>query len=109
MNPDKHVEIIKGAGPGIYTEPDFGNYPPDEMLFSKLAKIIPYAYLVSAKVVDFNDKMEHISYDFDKCVRLTESLGFKGTYLVAQWSGKYQDIDYEKVGDWVVGHLKKNM
>ena len=42
-------------------------------------------------------------------MRLSESLGFKGMYMVAQWSPKFQDIDYEKVGDWVIERLKKNI
>ncbi|HEX4263232.1 MAG TPA: TIM barrel protein [Verrucomicrobiae bacterium] len=107
MDPDKHVQIAKGAG--VYTEPDFGNYPADDQLFSKLEKIIPYAYIISAKVVNFDQNTEHVSYDFDKCVRLAESLGFKGTYMVAQYSGQYQDLDYDKVANWVIAHLKKNI
>ena len=107
MDPDKHVQIVKDAG--VYTEPDFGNYPADDQLFAKLEKIIPYACIVSAKVVNFDKNMEHVSYDFDKCVRLAESLGFKGTYMVAQYSGQYQDLDYDKVANWVLEHLKKNI
>ncbi len=107
MDPDKHVQIAKGAG--VYTEPDFGNYPPDDQLFAKLEKIIPYARIVSAKVVNFDQNMEHVSYDFDRCVRLAESLGFKGTYMVAQYSGQYQDLDYDDVANWVLEHLKKNI
>jgi hypothetical protein len=109
MDPEKHVQIVKGAGQGVYTEPDFGNYPHDDRLLGKLEKIVPYAYIISAKVDEFNASLEHVSYDFDKCVRLCETLGFKGIYMVAQWSPKYQDIDYEKVGDWVVEHLKRNL
>jgi hypothetical protein len=107
MDADKHVQIAKGAG--VYTEPDFGNYPADDQLFAKLEKIIPYAYIISAKVVNFNQNMEHTSYDFDRCVRLAESLGFKGLYMVAQYSGQYQDLDYDKVAKWVIDHLKKNI
>jgi len=111
MNPDYHVEIVKGAG--VHTEPDFGNrdsksYSPENAMAS-LEKIIPYAYIISAKVVDFNADMEHVSYDFDKCVQLAERLGFKGTYMVAQWSGKYQDINYDQVANWVIQHLKQNI
>jgi hypothetical protein len=109
MNPDYHVRIVKESGPGnIYTEPDFGNYS-HAALFTSLPKVVPYAYIVSAKTDEFNDQMEHTSYDFDKCVQLCESLGFKGQYMVAQYSGKFQDIDYEKVADWTIEHLKKNM
>lgn len=107
MDADKHVQIAKGAG--VYTEPDFGNYPSDEQLFAKLEKIIPYAYIISAKVVDFNENMEHVSYDFDRCVHLAEGLGFKGTFMVAQYSAKFQNLDYDKVANWVIEHLKSNI
>lgn len=109
MDPDKHVQIVKGAGPGVYTEPDFGNYPHDNQLYSKLEKIVPYAYIVSAKMDTFDSNMEHVSYDFDRCIQLCEKLGFKGVYMVAQYSSKFQDIDYAKVGDWAIAHLKSNI
>jgi sugar phosphate isomerase/epimerase len=110
---DKHVAIVKGA-PGIYTEPDFGNYNGAPDMYDSLRKIIPYAYIVSAKVVDFtktNGKLEHISYDFDKCVQLTESLGFKGTYMVAQWSSKWpaENITNDEIAAWTIEHLKANI
>jgi hypothetical protein len=78
-------------------------------MFESLQKILPYAYVISAKAMEFNDNIEHISYDFEKCVRLAESSGFKGIYLVEQWNGKFQNIDYEKVADWMIRHVKKNI
>jgi len=111
-DPDKHVAVVKGAGPGLYTEPDFGNYNSAPDMYDSLAKIIPYAYIISAKVVDFKEtdgRLEHLSYDFDKCVRLAERLGFKGVYMVAQWSGKYQDISNDRIANWTIEHLKANM
>jgi sugar phosphate isomerase/epimerase len=108
MDPALHVRVVKETG-GIYTEPDFGNYPHNDHLYDSLAKILPYAYIVSAKVDEFNADMEHISYDFDRCVQLAESLGFKGMYMVAQWSPKFQDIDYAKVADWVIAHIKQHI
>jgi sugar phosphate isomerase/epimerase len=113
-DPDKHVAIVKGA-PGIYTEPDFGNYNGAPDMYDSLAKIIPYAYIVSAKVVDFkrdaDGSLQHISYDFDKCVQLSENLGFKGTYMVAQWSGKWPspDITNDDIANWTIQHLKANI
>ncbi|HEX3798008.1 MAG TPA: TIM barrel protein [Verrucomicrobiae bacterium] len=107
MDPDKHVRIAKEAG--VHTEPDFGNYPHDATLLPKLEKIVPYAFIVSAKVDEFNSNIEHISYDFDSCVRLCEKLGFRGDYMVAQWSAKFQDIDYDKVANWVISHIKENI
>jgi len=108
MNPDIHVKVVKEVGDNIYTEPDFGNYPVKTM-YASLAKIIPYAYIVSAKTDDFNSKLEHITFDLDKCIKMCEDAGFKGRYMVAQYSGKYQPIDYEKVADWTIERLKANM
>lgn len=111
---DKHVAIVKGA-PGIFTEPDFGNYNGAADMYDSLGKIIPYAYIVSAKMVDFKrtseGKLEHISYDFDKCVQLSEELGFKGTYMVAQWSSKPPDatITNDDIAQWGIEHIIANM
>lgn len=108
MNTDNHLRIIKEAGPGIYTLPDFGNYPVATAMAS-LEKIMPYAYLISAKAMKFNDQIEHVSYDFDQCVQLAERMGFKGIYSVEQWSPEYQAIDFEKVADWLVTHVRNNI
>lgn len=108
MNTDVHLKINKEAGPDIYTLPDFGNYPVETM-FESLAKIMPYAFLVSAKAVSFNNNYEHTSYDFDKCIKMAEQYGFKGIYSVEQWSPGYQDIDYEKITSWMIEHVKKNI
>ena len=109
MDPDVHLRIREEAGPeNIYTLPDFGNYPIETM-WSSLAKILPYAYMVSAKTVEFNERMEHISYDFDRCIRLAERLGFKGIYSVEQWSRKDLDVDYEQVADWMLRHVRANI
>src|SRR5579871_111967 len=53
MNPDIHVKVVKEVGDNIYTEPDFGNYPVKTM-YESLARIIPYAYIISAKTDTFS-------------------------------------------------------
>jgi sugar phosphate isomerase/epimerase len=108
MNTDLHIKIIKEAGPNIYTLPDFGNYPRATAMAS-LEKIMPYAYFISAKAMNFNGQIEHLSYDFDACVQMAERLGFKGIYSVEQWSPDYLDVDFEKVADWLVTHVKNNI
>ena len=110
MNPDIHLRIREAAGPkNIFTLPDFGNYPVETM-WESLAKILPYAYVVSAKAVDFNERSEHTTYDFDRCVQLCERAGFKGIYLVEQWSRKdHPDLDYEKVAEWLLQRVRKNI
>jgi sugar phosphate isomerase/epimerase len=108
MNPDVHLQIREAAGPkNIYTLPDFGNYPVETM-WESLAKILPYAYVVSAKAVDFDDQGTHLSYDFDRCVQLCERAGFKGIYLVEQWSRKEQTFDAEKIADWMLQQVRAN-
>jgi len=109
MDPDVHLRIREAAGPGnVYTDPDFGNYPVETM-WESLAKIIPHAFVVSAKAVDFNAQGEHVSYDFDRCVRMCERAGFKGIYLVEQWSRRDQDLDYEKIADWLLLRVRTNI
>jgi sugar phosphate isomerase/epimerase len=109
MDPDVHLRIREAAGPAnVYTLPDFGNYPVETM-WESLAKIIPHAYVVSAKAVDFNAQGEHLSYDFDRCVRMCESAGFKGVYLVEQWSRREQNLDYEKVARWMLQRVRDNL
>jgi sugar phosphate isomerase/epimerase len=109
MNPDVHLRIREAAGPAnLYTLPDFGNYPVETM-WESLTKILPYAYVVSAKAVDFNAQGEHVSYDFDRCVQMCERAGFKGIYLVEQWSRKDQDFDYEKIADWLLQRVRANV
>lgn len=109
MDPDVHLRLREAAGPeNFYTLPDFGNYS-DAVRFAALEKILPHAWLISAKAADFNDQLEHTSYDFDACVRLAEKSGFRGVYAVEQWSGKEQNLDYEKVGDWLLQRVKANL
>jgi sugar phosphate isomerase/epimerase len=109
MDPDVHLKIREAAGPkNFYTLPDFGNYPVETM-WDSLAKILPYAYVVSAKAVDFDAQGKHISYDFDRCVQMCERAGFKGIYLVEQWSRKDQDLDSEKIADWMIQRVRRNI
>jgi sugar phosphate isomerase/epimerase len=106
MDPDVHLRIREAAGPAnSYTDPDFGNYPVETM-WESLAKILPFAYVVSAKAVDFDAGGKHISYDFDRCVRMCERAGFKGIYLVEQWSRKDQDLDAERIADWLLQRVR---
>jgi sugar phosphate isomerase/epimerase len=109
MDPEVHLKIRQAAGPAnIYTDPDFGNYPVETM-WESLAKILPHAYVVSAKAVDFDERGQHISYDFDRCVQLCERSGFKGIYLVEQWSRREQQLDYERIADWMLERVRANL
>lgn len=107
MDPDIHLRIREAAGPdNVYTLPDFGNYPVESM-WTSLAKILPYAYVVSAKAVDFDTHGRHMSYDFERCLRLCEDAGFKGIYLAEQWSRNEQPISAERIADWMLEGTRK--
>lgn len=109
MDTDVHLKIREAAGPdNFYTLPDFGNYPVATM-WESLMKILPFAYLISAKAVDFDEQGEHVTYDFDRCVRLCEDAGFKGLYLVEQWSRRDQPLDPEEIADWLLQSVRKNL
>jgi sugar phosphate isomerase/epimerase len=109
MDPEVHLRIREAAGPeNFHTLPDFGNYPVETM-WESLGRILPYAYVVSAKAVDFDEQSTHISYDFDRCVQLCERAGFKGVYLVEQWSRKDQVLDVEKIADWLLQRVRANI
>jgi sugar phosphate isomerase/epimerase len=109
MDPELHLRIRAEAGPqNVYTLPDFGNYPVDTM-WSALEKIIPHAYMISAKTVEFNDRMEHVTYDFDRCIEMAERAGFKGIYSVEQWSKEELAVDYEKVADWMIARVRAHI
>ncbi len=109
MDPAVHLRIREAAGPAnVYTLPDFGNYPVETM-WDSLARILPHAYLISAKAVDFNERGEHVSYDFDRCVQLCERAGFEGIYLVEQWSRREQQLDPEKIADWLLQRIRANI
>ena len=109
MDPDIHLRIREAAGPdNVYTLPDFGNYPMTNM-WESLKKILPFAYMVSAKTVRFDDKLEHLSYDFDRCVRMAQEAGFTGIYSVEQWSREELTVDAEKIVDWMLKHVRSNI
>lgn len=109
MDPAVHLRIRAEAGPeNVYTLPDFGNYPVETM-WEALEKILPHAYLVSAKTVEFNENLEHVTYDFDRCVQMAERAGFKGIYSVEQWSREDLRVDPEQVIDWMLEHVRANI
>jgi sugar phosphate isomerase/epimerase len=109
MDPDVHLRIRAAAGPeNVYTLPDFGNYPVASM-WESLAKILPHAWAVSAKAADFNAQGEHLSYDFDRCLQMCERAGFKGIYLVEQWSRRDQERDAEQIADWLLQRVRAHL
>lgn len=104
MNPDIHLRIIREVG-DIYTLPDFGNYN-NANRYDALKKIMPYAYQVSAKTMAFDAKLNHVSFDFDQCMKICVDAGFKGIYSVEQWSKEPIKENEEAIADWMIAKIK---
>lgn len=108
---DKHVAIVAGAR-GIYTEPDFGNYNNPAIMFDSLKKILPLAYLVSAKISNItlvDGKITHPQYNFDQCMQLSESMGFKGVYIMNQWGNIPPEVSTDDLAKWTIERIKANI
>lgn len=113
MDPDVHLRLRTEAGPeNFYTLPDFGNYS-DDARFAALEKILPHAYLISAKAAEFkvraDGSLEHTSFDFDRCMQMAERAGFQGVYSVEQWTRQPPAVDFERVADWLIERVQANL
>jgi sugar phosphate isomerase/epimerase len=108
--PDNHLQLaekLKSEYFGLLA--DFGNYPDTVDRYSALRMIAPYTLLVSAKTHAYDDNYNHISFDFDKCVRIMEEGGFRGIYSLEQWEDGPLDYDFEKIVDWMIEHVSANL
>ncbi|PAP75043.1 sugar phosphate isomerase/epimerase family protein [Rubrivirga marina] len=88
---------------------DFGNFPDGTDRFDALARLIPYTDLISAKTLLFDDGGEHMSFDFDRCVRTAEAAGFQGIYSGEQWDPSTDPLDAEAIAEWMVAHLRTSL
>ncbi len=105
MDPDIHLQIVREVGKNIYTLPDFGNYDK-AVRYDALKKIMPFAYQVSAKTMAFDEKLNHVSFDFDHCMKICVDSGFKGIYSVEQWSREPIKENEEAIADWMISKIK---
>lgn len=108
MNPDIHLKIVKAVGENCYTLPDYGNYDNDAR-YASLEKIMPYAHQISAKTMHFDENINHLSYDFDKCMKIATDNNFKGIYSVEQWSPESVIGNEEEMADWMIAKIKKHI
>lgn len=116
-NPEYHVSIANELQTyrnfGLIA--DFGNYPASTDYLAALKMISPFAKLVSAKTKEFDKNYKHLSYDFEKCVRVMEETGYTGIYSLehAISPGDYafspDNYDYEKITDWMIERVKANL
>ncbi len=112
-HPDNIVAIIKHVdSPFCRTLPDFGNIPgsftPGQRA-AFLEKLFPYAHLVSAKGMVFDEQYRHTTYDVAACVRLGEKAGFKGVYSVEMWAPDYYPADPIRAAKELIGIITSNI
>ena len=67
---------------------------------------MPHAYQVSAKTMAFDADMNHLSFDFDQCMKIAVESGFKGIYSVEQWSREPVTVSDEAIADWMIAKIK---
>lgn len=105
-DPDNVVAILQAVNsPYCRSLPDFGNMPGSftpQQRAEFLGKFFPYAHLVSAKGMVFDEKYQHVSYDVAASVRLGEAAGFKGVYSVELYASNYYPPDpFAAVGQMI--------
>ncbi len=77
----------------IGTLADFGNWPDNADRYASLAKILPFAKAVHAKVFDIDEQLNHPKFDLARCVALSKAAGYDG----------FLGIEYEGAADEIVG------
>lgn len=88
---------------------DFGNFPQGIDRERALERLVRRAHLVSAKTQVFDEQGNHISFDFDQCMRVAERSGFQGIYSAEQWDPSRQPRDFERIADWMIDRIKAHL
>lgn len=70
------------ASPWVRTCPDFGNFPPDCNPLEEIARTLPYAAVVHAKMNVFDDRGNATDVDVPGIINLLKEANFAGPYLV---------------------------
>jgi sugar phosphate isomerase/epimerase len=83
-DPDAVVQIIKASGNLVRTAPDFGNFKP-AIRYEGLAKLMPYAIAVHAKLFEFDAGGQETRFDLPRCMQIVKD---------AKWTGP-MSIEFE--------------
>jgi L-ribulose-5-phosphate 3-epimerase len=95
-NPGPMVKVFRAVNsPWVGACPDFNNFAPD-IRYAALEDVAPWAVVVHAKMLEFDDNGEEKNIDVGRCIRIFERAGYDGVYL----------IEYEGAADDHEGVLK---
>lgn len=76
----------------IGTMPDYGNWPDKVDRLVALAKILPFARAVHAKVYDIDEQLNHPRFDLERCIKLTRECGYDG-HIGVEYHGSDDPIE----------------
>ena len=109
-DPEALIQVVKAVGSkNLEILPDYGNFSP-QIRYKGLKAILPYAkHLISAKTHQFDENGRHTDFDFDRCMRMAQAAGFPGYYSAEYYDGHGKPVDYEKVTDWMIEHIKGSL
>jgi sugar phosphate isomerase/epimerase len=85
------ARILFERVPGLAAMPDFGNFKEEER-YDFLAEWAPRSSVVHAKTLDFDASGRMSAFDFGRCVRIMEDVGFAGYYSI-EFEGHGDQID----------------
>jgi sugar phosphate isomerase/epimerase len=96
-DPDNIIQIVDEVrlthgNTVIGTLPDFGNVPDNVDRLVALAKILPFAKGVHAKVYDIDEQLNHPKFDLQRCITLTKECGYDG-YIGIEYQGSADPIE----------------
>lgn len=84
--------------------PDFGNFDPYQR-YDGLRMMMPSAYIVHAKTLDFDERGEHTAFDFGECMRVVRQARFPGP-LSVEFEGDEDEFEgIQKSLDLIRRHL----
>ena len=72
---------------------DWGNWPDTVDRWSAIAKVLPFAMAVHAKIKAIGEDLSHPAFDLARCVEITRAAGYTG----------HLGIEYEGGGDALTG------
>jgi len=91
-DPANIVKLVEAVGAKRFgTLPDFGNFSPEDR-YRALEMIVPYALIVHAKTLDFDENGHMPQFDFARCLEIVHKGGYDG-YLSIEFEGKGDQYD----------------
>jgi sugar phosphate isomerase/epimerase len=86
-------ELGKTHAPEAFgTLPDFGNWPEGADPYVSLAKIMPWAKAVHAKVRDIDEQLVHPAFDLARCYAITRETSYDG-HLGIEFEGAGEPVE----------------